>query len=283
MLGSIRGRLTLWLALLIALCLGALALFLSVAVARVLTENLDHTLRVQAQQVAVSYDFGGPEAANAAAAQHVDIGALDQFATGGIFVEILDPRGRVRTRSTNLGATMLPLSAPATVLRRGPSQATAEAAGGAMRLYSSPSVQGGRLQGVVLVAASLRPVQETTRTLVVLLLLGGALSIGLAVVGSGLLVRRGLRPLDEMAAVAEGINARLRDQRLGLRQPREIARLAQSQTRCSIGCTRRSQRRGASWPMPRTSCARRWRSSTGARRCCCSIQGLPERRARAST
>jgi len=281
-LGSIRGRLTLWLALLIALCLGALALFLSVAVARVLTENLDHTLRVQAQQVAVSYDFGGPEAANASA-QHVDIGALDQFATGGIFVEILDPRGRVRTRSTNLGATMLPLSAPATVLRRGPSQATAEAAGGAMRLYSSPSVQGGRLQGVVLVAASLRPVQETTRTLVVLLLLGGALSIGLAVVGSGLLVRRGLRPLDEMAAVAEGINARLRDQRLGLRQPREIARLAQSQTRCSIGCTRRSQRRGASWPMPRTSCARRWRSSTGARRCCCSIQGLPERRARAST
>jgi len=132
----------------------------------------------------------------------------------------------VRTRSTNLGTAVLPLPVPATVLRRGPSRATAEVAGGAMRLYSTPSMQGGRLQGVVLVAASLRPVQETTRTLVLLLLLGGALSIGLAVVGSGLLVRRGLRPLDEMAAVAEGINARLLDQRLGLRQPREIARLA---------------------------------------------------------
>src|SRR5438105_15661545 len=108
---SIRGRLTLWLALLIALCLGAFTLFLSIAVDRVLTDNLDHTLRTQAQQVVATYDFGGPEGENAGAAQHVDVGTLDQFATGGIVVAVLDPGGRMRARSTNLGAMALPLPA----------------------------------------------------------------------------------------------------------------------------------------------------------------------------
>jgi signal transduction histidine kinase len=49
----------------------------------------------------------------------------------------------------------------------------------------------------------------------------------LAIPGSGVLVQRGLRPLEEMASVAEGITARRLDQRLALRAPpREVGRLA---------------------------------------------------------
>ena len=49
---SIRAQLTAWLALLVTLCLAAFALYLYVAVAQILTADLDQTLRGQAHQVA---------------------------------------------------------------------------------------------------------------------------------------------------------------------------------------------------------------------------------------
>ena len=56
MFHSIRARLTVWLVLLVMLCLAAFAVYLYVAVGHILTANLDQTLRVQAQQVAATYD-----------------------------------------------------------------------------------------------------------------------------------------------------------------------------------------------------------------------------------
>ncbi len=114
---SIRGRLTLWLALLIALCLAAFALSLYVTVRGALIGDLDHTLRVQARQVATTYDFGG-QTSNDNTGQHYDIGAVDQFTTGGVYVELFDAHGQIRARSRNLGTRSLPLSAPAATLLR---------------------------------------------------------------------------------------------------------------------------------------------------------------------
>jgi hypothetical protein len=56
---SIRAQLTAWRALLVTLCLAAFAVYLYVyvAVAHILTADQDQVLRVQAQQVAVTYDF----------------------------------------------------------------------------------------------------------------------------------------------------------------------------------------------------------------------------------
>jgi hypothetical protein len=52
--------------------------------------------------------------------------------------------------------------------------------------------------------------------------------------GSGVLVQRGLRPLEELATVAEGITARRLDQRMALRAPpREVGRLAGT-LRCAL-------------------------------------------------
>ena len=50
-----------------------------------------------------------------------------------------------------------------------------------------------------------------------LLVAGGLGVVLLAMVGSGVLVQRGLRPLEELATVAEGITARRLDQRMALR------------------------------------------------------------------
>jgi hypothetical protein len=78
-LPSIRAQLTTWPALLVTLCLAAFAVYLYVAVGRLLTANLDQTLRVQAQQVVATYhfdasDFGDEENDE----QHVDTSVGNQ-------------------------------------------------------------------------------------------------------------------------------------------------------------------------------------------------------------
>ncbi len=232
MLYSIRARLTVWLALLIALSMGAFALSLYVAVTQVLTGDLDQTLRVQAQQVAGNYDFGAPEGNNDANGQHVDIGAVNQFATAGILVETFDAWGRLLARSSNLGARALPLPAPAGTLAHGtPRLSTQAVSGGAgtLRLYSLPAVQGGQVVGLVLVAAPLHEVAATTGAVLALLTICGLGVTLLAAVGSAVLVRRGLRPLEAMTSVAEGITARRLDRRLLLHvAPAEVGRLARA-------------------------------------------------------
>jgi len=224
---SIRGRLTLWLALLIALCLAAFALSLYVAVRGALIGDLDHTLRVQAQQIATTYDFGGQDSGDNTG-QHSDIGAVDQFTTGGVYVETFDAGGHIRARSSNLGTRSLPLPAPAaTLLWAAPRVVTLTGSYGALRLYSLPARSGGQTVGLVVVGASLHEVTTTTQTLLAALAVAGVIAVTLAALGVGALVRRGLRPLDAMAVAVEGIDAHDLDRRLGLRAPPvEVARLA---------------------------------------------------------
>jgi heavy metal sensor kinase len=99
--------------------------------------------------------------------------------------------------------------------------------GGALSVYSLPVRHEGHLVGVVVVASSLKEILATMRVLLGLLVAGGLGMVLLAGLGGGVLVRRGLRPLEEMASVAESITARRLDQRLALRAPpREVGRLA---------------------------------------------------------
>jgi len=226
---SIRGRLTLWLSLLITLCMIAFALFLYLTVRGALTGDLERTLRVQAQQVAASFDFGGPEAGADGSGQHVDISAVDQFATAGLFVETFDARGRLLARSSNLGRLSLPgVARAAALVRATPDDYATEAVpGGEVRVYSMAAVRGGHTVGLVRVAASLDVVTRTTQTLLGLLVAGTLGLVLLVILGSGVAVRRGLRPLEQMATVTEGITAHHLDQRLILRNPpAEVARLA---------------------------------------------------------
>jgi two-component system OmpR family sensor kinase len=225
---SIRGRLTLWLALLIALCLAAFALSLYVAVRGALIGDLDHTLRVQAQQVATTYDFGGQNSGDNTG-QHFDSGAVDQFTTGGVYVEMFDASGHISARSSNLGTRSLPLPAPAATLLRAARVVTLTGSYGALRLYSLPARSGGQTVGLVVVGASLHEVSTTTQTLLAALAVAGVIAVTLAALGVGALVRRGLRPLDAMAVAVESIDAHDLDRRLALRAPPvEVARLARA-------------------------------------------------------
>ncbi|HVA90484.1 MAG TPA: ATP-binding protein [Chloroflexota bacterium] len=228
MLRSIRARLTLWLASLITLCITGFALVLYLAVGSVLTNNLDRTLRVQAQQVAGNFDFGGSESRGDLTSQHVDVSSINQFATAGIFIETFDPRGRLLARSSNLGHVRLSHDPPTGGLApRAPQLNTQATPDGTVRVYTLPVLRAGQAVGLVVVAASLSGVTDTTHSLLLLLIVGGLTAVLLVVIGSGFLVRHGLRSLDEMAVVTESIHANRLDRRLSLRNPpREVARLA---------------------------------------------------------
>jgi heavy metal sensor kinase len=234
MFQSIRAQLTVWLALLITLCLAAFAFYLYVAVSHSLTADLDQTLRVQAQQITATYEFTEPHDRDYKEdveenQQLVDTSVGSPRAASRVWVEVLDTRGHLLTHSSNLGPRHLPLPAQAWALvHAGPRLSTQAVLGGALHVYSLPAIDhDGQTVGLVVVAASLQAVRATAQILLVLLLAGGLGVVFLAVLGGGVLVRRGLRSLEEMATMAEGITAHRLDQRLALRAPpREVRRLA---------------------------------------------------------
>src|ERR671937_2285416 len=180
---SIRARLTVWLALLVTLCLAAFAVYLYVAVGQIVTANLDQTLRVQAQQIAAIYDFDVLDdiAQDREKDQRrVDIIVGGRSAASRVWAEVLDTQGHILTRSSNLGPRHVPLPAPARALvHTAPHLATLPAPmarlvdapphlstqavpGGALHVYSLPARQKGHIVGVVVVAAWWNKAATTT-------------------------------------------------------------------------------------------------------------------------
>ena len=186
MFPSIRAQLTAWLALLVTLCLAAFTFYLYAAVGRILTANLDETLRVQAHQIAATYDFDvlHPDHDAEHDQQRVDLIVGGQSAASGVWAEVLDTHGHILTRSSNLGSRQLPLPAPASrLVRTAPHLATLPAPaarlvtappllsiqavpGGALHVYSLPARHKGHTAGVVVVAALFHKALATTPTAV---------------------------------------------------------------------------------------------------------------------
>src|SRR5438045_3530897 len=153
---SIRAQLTAWLALLVTLCLAAFALYLYVAVAQILTVDLDQTLRVQAHRVAATYDFDEPGSGDEEQdEQRVDTSVGAQFATASVLAAVFDTQGHLLAGSSNLGARHLPLPAPAsTLVHAVPRLSTQRVPGGTLRVYSLPAIDDdGKTEGLVVVAA----------------------------------------------------------------------------------------------------------------------------------
>jgi hypothetical protein len=125
-----RAQLTVWLALLITLCLAAFAFYLYVAVSHSLTADLDQTLRVQAQQITATYEFTDPHDRDYKEdvednQQLVDTSVGSPRAASRVWIEVLDTRGHLLTHSSNLGPRHVPLPAQAwALLHAGPRLAT---------------------------------------------------------------------------------------------------------------------------------------------------------------
>jgi len=204
---TLGARLTLWQTSLLVLLLAAFALIsyrtldtgLRAEIDRVLRERADHA--ALAVQTVPNLSIAG-----------ISPGLPGEFATPGVYVQILDETGRLIARSTNLGGDALPIHADrlAEVLA-GRSFYEIESVGGQnVRLYHRPIVREGRVVGAVEVGTSLHNLEDTLARLRAIFALSILAALVVGALGAYSLTRLGLRPLASLATLAARIG-RARD------------------------------------------------------------------------
>jgi signal transduction histidine kinase len=172
------------------------------------------------QELERSFDAGliaNAEHAGGAFAQDVDAAGrlrpddrlVQQLASTGGRVVVLDPDGVVLVDSAGPGADPLPLSAED--VTRGGLHAHAVRAlmvgGDELRLIVEPVVApGGQQVGYVAWADSARPLRDLLNTVSGALLGGGAFVVGLALAGGLVLARRALAPVADVTETARAIS-----------------------------------------------------------------------------
>lgn len=221
---SLRLRLTLANVALVLFSLLLFALLSYVALERLAMREVDDTLFQRAESVLDSIRV------NPAAG--IVISSAEQFATPDTYVQVLRPSGQVVSRSENLGARQLPIDPNllADNLAGRTGYITTQVDGERMRIYSAPSTLtvSGRPLVIVQVGRLLTELDVALRNLRLIYTLGTSLIVLLAILLSAGIIRRGLRPITEITAVAESIErAEDVNQRILYDGPRdEVGRLA---------------------------------------------------------
>jgi signal transduction histidine kinase len=199
---TLRGRLVLASlgAIVAAVCIFAVAAVLLVR--RDLRGSLDTALRQRAQAVA--------QLAVSAPAVLGEPGALEGPVSGRqIAVEVVDAHGRILARSLTLGAELLPLGgvAHAALVSGSAGFDQVQLGGRPFRLYAAPIADAGgpAAGGAVLVASDTTDIAHTVRHLWVVLALSGVGAALVAAFAAAAMTRRGLRPLQRLAAGAREI------------------------------------------------------------------------------
>jgi heavy metal sensor kinase len=205
----IRARLTAWYAVLLAAIVIALSTFLVLKLKDDLEDTINREVRDASAQIARGYAKEGPEdfrdvsrtvlPAGAAAAQVLGPDRRVLVAYGDLLAERpIAPEAAFRDALR--GETDL------VTVRLGPSDQR-------FRAQLMPVQRGGRRQ-VLVVAESLRHVEESVRQVLVLLLIAGPAALAATAVGGWWLARKALRPVERMTSKAQEIGIDRLDERI---------------------------------------------------------------------
>jgi heavy metal sensor kinase len=212
---SIRFRLTLWYVLVLAAILLAFSVLVYFSLAHSLTRNIDATIRSQAEWTASFLE---------AMSDEVDIEELaDELRERSIegekelYIQIRHGIGRVIYRSEQLDDHDLPASEEA--LRRaldGKStlETIVDPKYGTLRLATVPVIEHRKMIYLVQVGTGFRGVQRAVHQLFFILIGSGLIALAVAVFGGLFLVRKALKPVDEITRTAQKIEAENLSQRL---------------------------------------------------------------------
>ncbi len=225
---TLRAQLTLWYGILLLVVLSLFGTVLYGLLARNLYRSVDQRLLALAEVVAES------SVRNFLRPGFNDFSRLlEEFfgvPTAGQFIQVLDPSGKVGSRSLNLEKRQLPVSPEA--FRRAvhgePVFETVPDDPAPIRMLTYPVVVRSRVRNVVQVATSLGAAAEALRELLLILVAGlPALLVG-ALVGGWVFAGRALLPLDQVVEElrdldADNLNARLPESR-GTFEVQELAR-----------------------------------------------------------
>lgn len=223
---SLRWRLTLGqMALVVGVLLG-FAFISYRLMARGLGNEVDQTLRERATHVSdalrMTPNLGLAEA----------LAPTDEFASPGIYVQVLTPDGQVVAHSSNLGQQRLEIAGPLLerVLSGRAFYATDQIEAQRVRLYYRPVVRDGIVVGAVQVGQSLRGQEATLRRLQVVYLIGIVGALVLGGTAGWLLSGVGLRPVAQVARTAHrvALSGDLHERLVFQERGDEVGRLATS-------------------------------------------------------
>jgi len=222
MFDSVRTRLTVWYAAVLALSLIAFAVIVYYAAANIFYSRQDELLRSTAQTVASAYVQELEEEQSAEKANDV---VLAQMVFPNRYVEVADADGRVVAWSSNLAGHQL--TVPAAVLSEA-RQGGAFVVLNQLRVAVVPlSVDRSKQIGFAIVAEPLSVVDEGLRRLRRDFLFGVPLILLLASIGGYFLARKSLSPIALMNQQTQLITAKNLSARLDVAHPRdEVGRLA---------------------------------------------------------
>jgi len=216
----IRVRLTAWYAILLAAIIIALSTFLVLQLRADLEDTVDREVRAGSTQIARGYMKEGPE-------DFRDVSAT-VLPHGSSAAQVVAPGGRLLVSyGERVGRRLIvPKESIARGLAGERHTATVDLGGERFRAVVVPVKRHGR-ERVVVVAESLRHVDESVDQVLLLLLLGLPAALAATAVGGWWLARKALRPVDRMTSKAGEIGIDRLDERI--EQPRaqdEIGHLA---------------------------------------------------------
>jgi signal transduction histidine kinase len=227
---TLRLRLALWTALVIA---GAICLLSAVTYAlqlHDLSDEIDGSLRAQAGNLTNVYRV---RAALSPRARERVIPQPSVFSSPSFHVQILDTSGQIVERTPGLGSRQLPVS-PAALREAADGEEevfeTVTLEGQQVRVYTMALLTDDEFQGYVQVARSLEALNDSLAVLSRTLLSGGAVLLVISMIVAWLLAGITLRPIDRITQAAReiGRSGRL-DRRLAPARTRdEVAQLAET-------------------------------------------------------
>ncbi|OGO44141.1 MAG: hypothetical protein A2137_04640 [Chloroflexi bacterium RBG_16_58_8] len=203
----IRWRLTLWFALILCIILVFSGVVMNILLQRYLLTQVDDNLRVHSAEVHGTLNPQEIPAPLDYEVIHAKLPPINEFATPGIYIQLIDQSGAVVVKSTNLGDQELPVNPSfiAQGFNGHVSIATLAAGGGAkVRMMVSPLY----LKDQVLlleVAQSLNYVNDTMGQVRWALLASTLVALILATASGGAIVRGALSPVRRISQTARNI------------------------------------------------------------------------------
>ncbi len=207
----IRWQITLWFSGLLAAVLLFFGLSLYLTLQTDLLTRIDESLKRRATEVRVRLE-GIAQAANLNSQQvteALEINPLDEFADPGVYVQVLDPQGKVLGDSTSLGQARLPID-PALVvvaLNGQPSTGEAQVASEKVRIFYQALIVKNQVVGVLEVGESLKPYTNTLGQVRLFLILGAVVTLLISLAGGWWVTKRALRPVVRVSETARRIAA----------------------------------------------------------------------------
>ncbi len=226
---SVRWRLTIWIAVVLVLTFAAMFVVLRFAIQEILTSDLDQELVGDQEQIAAEIGVAGSlTPADLLILQRPSRYA--QVVQPASFIAVIrDPAGKVLAVTPGVQSEDLDLTAGelsqvlgGTVLQR-----SAQIGGEDNRIRTALLIVDEKVVGIVQVGESAEHLHRVLEVLQIGLLSAAAAAILGALGGSYWLARRALKPIDDVAAVAEEIQASDLGRRIEARgKPAEVQRLA---------------------------------------------------------